>query len=47
MNVASQVQNVSAASEEQVAIMEQIAASSHTLEKNVEELQLSINKFRL
>ncbi|MNF15976.1 Methyl-accepting chemotaxis protein McpA [compost metagenome] len=43
----SGVHNVSAAAEEQLASMEEIAASAGALSKMAEELQEQINKFKV
>lgn len=46
-NVAGHTQTVSAASEEQSASIEEIASSSQTLAKMAEELQQTVQKFKL
>ncbi|SDF00227.1 methyl-accepting chemotaxis protein [Sporomusa acidovorans] len=45
--IAGQTQSISAATEEQSASMEEIASSSHHLAQLAEELQATINKFRM
>lgn len=44
---ASQAQSVSAATEEQAASMEEISASSHALRQMAEQLQETVNQFRV
>ncbi|MDF2571679.1 MAG: mcpA 4, partial [Sporomusa sp.] len=44
---AGQAQNVSAATEEQSAFMEELAVSSQTLTTMAQELQLAVSKFKI
>jgi len=46
-NASEEAQTVSAATQEQTASMEEIASSSHSLAKLAEELQETVNKFKV